>query len=296
MAVRRQDFRGKTVVITGASSGIGAQLCERVAEHGGNIVLIARRLERLEALAQSLSKTYGVLTLPVGADVRDKEALTQARRLILKRFNAIDVIIANAGFGVSGPVGHLAEADFKRQFDTNIFGVLHTVHTFLSDIEKTKGHIVLMGSILSYFSPAGYAAYNMSKFAVRALADALRVEMAPQGVAVTLICPGLVESELQKVDNYGRFNSNAPVTLPKLQMKTEIASKKMMRTILKRKNVAIITAHGKLVVFLAKYFPTLLEIAQIALIKRYPKLWYDSAETPIVPPPQETDNQGIFSA
>src|SRR5437762_1862320 len=121
----------------------------------------------------------------------------------------IDVVVANAGFGVMGPLETLTLGDYRRQFETNVFGVLRTVYATLEDVKRARGRLVLLGSVSGHLALPGASAYAMSKFAVRGLAEALAHELAPRGVAVTLVSPGLVESEMRQVDNRGRWHAEA---------------------------------------------------------------------------------------
>src|SRR5204862_6923812 len=110
----------------------------------------------------------------------------------VRQWSKVDVVIANAGFGVVGRLESLSVDDYRRQFDTNVFGVLRTIYAALPEIEKTKGNLVIIGSVAGWAASAGAAPYNMSKFAVRALANAITPELRPAGVKVTLISPGSV--------------------------------------------------------------------------------------------------------
>ena len=260
------SYQQKTVVITGASSGIGLELCQRFAEEKANIVLLARRKDRIDALAKTLEKKHQIKTLSICADVRQESALLEAAAVIRQTFSHIDVVIANAGFGVEGSVKSLSIKDFQNQFDTNVFGVIKTVKVFLNDLIASKGQVVLVGSILSYLSPPYYSAYNMSKFAVKALADSLRLELQQDQVSVTLLCPGLVKSEIQQVDNNGVFHPEREGVMTSLQMNTDKASRKMCRAIMQRKKEAVITTHGKVLVMLARFFPWVIWYSQHRLL------------------------------
>jgi short-subunit dehydrogenase len=248
---------GKVVFITGASSGIGAAMAREFARRGADVVLLARRWERLEALALEV-RARGRRALTVRCDVTADGDLERAVDAAMEEFGRIDWVVANAGFGVAGAVHKLSLEDFRRQFETNIFGVLRTVHATREALIASRGSIAIMGSVMSFVALPVGAPYSMSKHAVRALAESLRAEVAKYGVGVTLLAPGFVDSEIRKVDNQGQFHKDARETIPSwLSMDTDKAASKLVKAVIKRKPVAVITGHGKAVVFLGRHFPRL---------------------------------------
>jgi short-subunit dehydrogenase len=170
----------------------------------------------------------------------------------------LDVVIANAGFGVVGPVERLTLDDYRRQFETNVYGVLRTIHATLEDLKASRGRLVIVGSVAGYVATPGSSPYSMSKFAVRALAEALGHELAPAGVSVTLVSPGYVDSEIRRVDNTGRFQGEAPEPVPAwLLVPTATAARQIVRAIARRRREIVITGHGKLAVFVQRHAPWL---------------------------------------
>jgi len=158
-----------------------------------------------------------------------------------------------------GPFAKLRLDDYRRQFETNVFGVLRTAYATLDELRRSRGTLVILGSVSGYLAAPSASPYAMSKFAVRALAESLRNELAPEGVSVVLITPGFVQSEIRRVDNRGRFRPEFPDTVPRwLQMPTERAARQIVRAVARRRRERIITAHGKLAVFLARHTPRLL--------------------------------------
>jgi len=247
------------VFITGASSGIGAALAREFARQGFALALVARRLDRLTELCDELIRT-GARALAVKADVTSDGEMAEAFRLARLEFGRIDIVIANAGYGVRGRFDQLTLDDYRRQFETNVFGVLRTVSLGLDDITRSHGIVVIMGSVMGYVSLPHLSPYAMSKFALRAFAESLRAELAPAGVAVVLIGPGLVQSEFHQVDNRGVFHSEyAAQTAAWLQLSAKPAARQMVRAILRRRGEVIITAHGKVAVWLQRHLPWLVE-------------------------------------
>ena len=228
-------------MITGASSGIGAALAREFARHGADLVLLARRADRLATLATELERA-GRRALALTADVTVDGDLDKAVAQARAALGRLDVVVANAGFGVVGPVERLALDDYRRQFETNIFGVLRTVHATLADLKASRGRLVVIGSVAGYVATPGSSPYSMSKFAVRALAEALGHELAPAGVAVTLVSPGYVDSEIRRVDNAGLFQT---------------AARQIVRAVARRRREVVITGHGKVAVFMQRHAPWL---------------------------------------
>lgn len=247
-----QQFN-KVVFITGASSGIGASLAKELNSRGARLALCARRKDRLEALTQTLKHA-----ISIPCDVRKNEDLKNATNLTREHFGKIDVVIANAGFGVAGDLNELSVEDYRTQFETNVFGLLETVYATVDELKKTKGTLVLIGSIAGYVALPGISAYSMSKFAVRALAESLTHELAPFGISVVLISPGFIESEFRQVDNQGVFRPESKDPVPSwLPMRTEVAARKIVNAIQKKRPHQIITTHGKVAVFFTRHLPWL---------------------------------------
>jgi short-subunit dehydrogenase len=263
---RRQRFAGSVVFITGASSGIGAALSLEFAREGADVVLAARRRDRLESVAAGIG-AIGRRAVVAPCDVTREGDLERAAAAGRAAFGKLDVVVANAGFGVTGVLERLSLDDYRRQLETNVFGVLRTVYATLDDLKKSRGRLVVIGSVSGYIALAGSSPYSVSKFAVRALADSLGHELAEHGVSVTLISPGFVESEIRQVDNRGilRTEKPAPRIPAPMVMATPTAARKIVGAVARRRREVVITALGKVSVFLHRHAPGLL--AQI--IRRF---------------------------
>jgi short-subunit dehydrogenase len=251
--VRR--FAGRVVLVTGASSGIGAAVAREFALQGAAVVLAARRLPRLEALAADL-RSMGRQALAVACDVREDGAAEQAVRGGLAAFGRLDVVVANAGFGVVGPVESLVLDDYRRQFETNVFGVLRTAQAALPALRATRGTLAIMGSVSGHVPTPGASAYAMSKAAVHALAASLRAEVRSDGIAVVLVSPGFVASEIRQVDNQGMHHHEARDPVPAgLVMPVDRAARLIVRGVARRRREVVLTWYGKLAVWLARHLP-----------------------------------------
>src|SRR6516162_1632908 len=151
----REYFRGKTALITGASSGIGEELARQLAYDGATLTLVARRKAMLQSLADDLASSGAAAPLVVDGDVTRDGDIERAVAASVERWGKLDVVIANAGFGVVGTFRDLTIEDYRRQFETNVFGVLRTIYAALPEIEKTRGHVVIVGSVAGWVSTPG---------------------------------------------------------------------------------------------------------------------------------------------
>ena len=141
-------LQGKSVLVTGASSGIGAAVARELALHGANLVLAARRRERIEALAAELGAR--VRAVPVEVDVTRDGSVEQAVAVAERELGGLDVAIANAGFAVTGRVDRLGLDDYRRQLETNVFGVLRTIYAALPALKRARGQLAVMGSVAGH--------------------------------------------------------------------------------------------------------------------------------------------------
>ena len=185
------NLAGRTAFITGASSGIGAAAARALGAAGARVVLAARRMDRLEELKRDLPGAEAV-----ELDVRDEPAV----RAAVQRAQP-DLVVANAGLALgAGPIQEGRPEDWSVVIDTNVKGVLHVVHAALpSLLESGGGDVVLLGSVAGRQVYPGGNVYNASKFAVRALYEALRLDVQGKGVRFTTVDPGMVETEFSLV-------------------------------------------------------------------------------------------------
>ena len=262
MYVASGYYRKKVALVTGASSGIGAELAWQLSRAGANITLAARRRELLDALAQRIVAGGNRRPLVTECDVTRDGDLERAVAQTVREFGKLDAIFANAGFGVIGSLKKLSVEDYRRQFETNVFGVLRTIYAALPEIEKTRGNIVIIGSVAGWTATPGMSPYAMSKFALRALANCIMPELRPLGVKVTLISPGFVDSNIRLVANDGNFHPGAKDSVPGwLVMRTEKAVRQILRAAARGKPEAIITNHGKIIVAIERFAPWLIRAA-----------------------------------
>jgi len=255
-------YRGKSILITGSSSGIGEELAWQLAQLGARLTLTARRRELLDRLAQRVAATGKTVPLVVEADVTRDGDLERAVSETLAAYSNLDVVIANAGFGVVGPIRKLSLDDYRRQFETNVFGVLRTLYAALPALEKSRGHLAIMGSVSGWAASPGASPYSMSKFAVRSLANAITPELRTSGIKVTLISPGFVASNIRRIDNRGTLHAAAKDPIPEwLIMPTDKACRQMLRAVARGQREVVVTGHGKVLVALERFTPWIIRAA-----------------------------------
>ncbi|MGD9843143.1 MAG: SDR family NAD(P)-dependent oxidoreductase [Steroidobacteraceae bacterium] len=221
-------FDDKTVLITGASAGLGAALAQAFAHEGASLVLLARRLERLEVLATSL-RMQGCVVQVFRCDVAQPSEWEAVLAELARTATCVDVAVANVGFGVVGNIQQLDIEDYRRQFETNVFGVLQTFYALQGKWLSSKGSLVVIGSIAGYVAQPGGSAYVMSKFALRALCDSIRADLAKTGISVTLITAGLLETDFRRVDNQNYFHADKNDPFPQwLSLSAESAARQIV--------------------------------------------------------------------
>jgi short-subunit dehydrogenase len=258
----RSGFHGKAVLITGASSGIGEELARQLAQQGALLTLAARRSEVLARLSEGIREATGASPLVVECDVTRDGDVERAVAQTIRERGQLDIVFANAGFGVAGQFAKLSLADYRRQLETNVFGVLRTLYAALPEVLRTRGQLVISGSVAGWIAMPEISAYAMSKFALRALANSIAPELAQSGVAVTLISPGFVESNIRRVDNQGRLHPDAPEPLPRwLVANRQRAVRDILRAVARRRREVIVTGHGRILVAVQRFAPWIIRAA-----------------------------------
>ncbi len=190
------NITGKTVIITGASSGMGAAAARHLAAKGAAVVLGARRIDRIEALVAEITDAGGK-AIAVATDVTRREDLQRLVNAAIDTYGRIDVIINNAGVMPLSPLWRVKVDEWDWMIEVNLKGVLYGVAAALPHmIAQKSGHIINVSSVAGHKIFRGSAVYSATKFAVRALSEGLRQEMAPHNIRTTIISPGAVKTEL----------------------------------------------------------------------------------------------------
>ncbi len=189
------ELEGAVAVVTGASSGFGELTAKRLARRGAIVVLAARRVERLEGVAEQIG-SHGGRSLVVGCDVTSLADLQELRDRVDEAFGRCDVLVNNAGVPGGGTIESLSPSTIERIVRVNVLGVMLCTRVFLPMmLERGRGHIVNVGSLAGRFAAPGASVYAATKHAVVAFSEALYYELRPRGILVTSVNPGFARTE-----------------------------------------------------------------------------------------------------
>jgi NADP-dependent 3-hydroxy acid dehydrogenase YdfG len=190
------NIKGKVVVITGASSGMGEAAAKHLSALGATIVVGARRADRIEKLAKEIQDKGGK-ALAISMDVTQRDQVKKLVGSTVEQFGRVDVILNNAGIMPLSPMDRLNVDEWDRMIDVNIKGVLNGIAAVLPYMKEQKsGQIINTSSVAGHKIFHGSAVYSATKFAVRALTEGLRMEVKPYNIRTTIVCPGAVKTEL----------------------------------------------------------------------------------------------------
>lgn len=196
MSIIMENIKGKVIVITGASSGMGEAAAKHLAKLGASVVLGARRADKIEKLAKEINDNGGK-SLAIAVDVTKRDQVKQLVDSAVKQFGRVDVILNNAGIMPLSPIDRLNVEEWDTMIDVNIKGVLNGIAAVLPYMKEQKsGQIIKTSSVAGHKIFGGSAVYSATKFAVRALTEGLRMEVKPYNIRTTIVCPGAVKTEL----------------------------------------------------------------------------------------------------
>ena len=252
------NYRNTCVWITGGGSGIGAALAHAYWRKGAKVAISGRRLEKLQATIAEY-EISAEQALAVECDVRDAANVERAVETILSTWGRIDIVIANAGYAVTGKFEGIASEQWQGQFDTNVMGVVHTLRSGLPHVEKVGGRLAVISSVMGLAPAFRCAPYCASKHALTGLCRSLQLELKGRSVSLTNIMPGFVESEIRNVDNNGEIQEKPTARAPeKLVWRAEDAARVMLKAIEKRKRESVVTGHGKVAGWIGSHIPDLM--------------------------------------
>ncbi|QLG28797.1 SDR family oxidoreductase [Halorarum halophilum] len=190
-----EDIEGDAVVVTGASSGIGGATARVLAADGANLVLAARREDRLEELADELESEYDVQALPVSTDVTEREQVDDLVEATVGEFGRLDGLVNNAGVGLGGEVAELTDEEYHTMMDVNVDGAFYATRAALPHLRETEGTVVFIGSFAGQYPRPGNPVYAATKWYVRGFAHSLAGQVGDDGIAVSVVNPTEVRTE-----------------------------------------------------------------------------------------------------
>ena len=203
------SFDGGTAVVTGAASGIGAALATQLAARGSNLVLVDRDKERLDGVADGVRRDHPQLAVDTYVvDLSDDAATAEAAETLAAAHPGTTLLVNNAGVALGGRFDQVTLEEFDWVMAVNFRSVVRLTHAFLPALKAHPGaHLVNVSSVFGIFAPAGQAAYSASKFAVRGFSEAVRHELAENGVGVTVVHPGGIKTRIAESARTGSWVS-----------------------------------------------------------------------------------------
>jgi dehydrogenase/reductase SDR family protein 7B len=248
-------MKNKVVIITGASSGIGKACASEFGRAGARVVITGRNLPALQETASELVK-QSFSIIPIQADVSIEEDCKKVIRQTMELFGSIDVLINNAGISMRALFEDIDVSVIKKVMDINFYGTVYMTKYALPEILKTKGSIVAISSVAGFRGLPGRIGYSASKFAIHGFMESLRTELLKREVHVMLACPGFTSSNIRKtaLAADGSAQGESPKDESSLMGPEEVA-REIFQGIVKRKRSFVLTAQGKITVWLNKIFP-----------------------------------------
>lgn len=249
-------MKGKVVIITGASSGIGRACAVHFAKTGSKVVLAARNSEKLKEAVESIHANGGDC-IAVSADVSREEDCERLINTAVEKYGAIDVLINNAGISMRSLFKDL-ELDVIRQvMDVNFWGTVYCTKFALPYLLESKGSVVGVSSIAGYVGLPARTGYSASKFAMQGFLDALRSENRGNGLHVLIACPGFTSSNIRNtaLTGDGSMQGESPREEQKMMQPEEVAER-IYKGIVKRKRRLIMTSEGKWAVYIGLNLPS----------------------------------------
>jgi short-subunit dehydrogenase len=246
--------------VTGASSGIGLALCEALAPQGPRLVLAARDAARLEAVAQAC-RSRGAETLVVPTDVTSADECARLVARAVAHFGGLDVLVNNAGAGMIAPFEEVQDLSiFEQLMRVNYLSCVYLTHHALPHLKKSRGQIVVVGSLAGLTGVPTRTGYAASKHALFGFFDSLRIELAGTGVAVTMVAPDFVVSEIhvRAAGPDGRPLGKTPIQESRI-MTAERCAELMVWAMEKRRRLLVMSLRGRVGRFVRLVAPALID-------------------------------------
>ncbi len=263
------NFQDKTIIITGASEGIGKALALALAKDQPRLVLAARRLEPLQAVVDACA-ALGAKAIAVRCDVAVRDDCTALIATAQAQFGGIDVLVNNAGVSMHGWFEDIANtAVYEQLFHINVMGAIHCTHAALPALKASRGMVVGVSSLAGKTGVPARTTYCMTKFAMNGFFEALRIELADDGVAVCMVQPGVVATEIRRNgwNAMGERAGSAGLSEEKA-MSLETCTDQIVAAMRRRQRELIMGTQGKIGLWLKPFFPGLIDtMARRALSK-----------------------------
>ncbi len=254
-----KNFQGKTVLVTGASSGIGEALAREFARLGANVVLGARSVDKLEQIVAEIREAGGK-AIGVGVDVVQEEACKQMIEKSVEAFGGIDVLICNAGLSMRALFDDVDLKVLHRLMDVNFWGTVNCCKYALPYLQQSKGSIVGISSVAGLHGLPGRTGYSASKYAMTGFLETLRIENLKKGLHVMVACPGFTASNVRfsALTADGSQQGETPRNEDKM-MTSEQVAKIVVRGIRRRKRLCLMEIEGRATHFVKKFAPGFLD-------------------------------------
>lgn len=252
-----RPFHGLVAWIPGGGTGIGAALARQLAHQGATVIVSGRRRDPLDRVVRHITEAGGTAWAEP-CDITVDAQVEAVVSTILDRVGRLDIAIAAAGYAASGAVADLDARAWKQQFDVNVLGTVSIARHALPALRETRGRLVLIGSVVAFLGLPKNGAYAASKAAVAALGRSLAAEVAADGVSVTVVHPGFVESDIARVDALGRPDPGRKDRRPRwLLWKADDAAAVILDAAWRRERERVFTGHGRLAAALGRHAPAL---------------------------------------
>jgi NAD(P)-dependent dehydrogenase (short-subunit alcohol dehydrogenase family) len=263
------ELKGRTVIVTGASSGIGRALCLELAPQKANLVLASRDADRLEDVAAEC-RARGAEALVVPTDVESKDACRTLIDRTVERFGGIDVLVANAGRTMWARLDEMKDLSlYEELMQTNYFGAIYPTFHALPHLKKSRGRIVVVSSVAGLTGVPERTGYSATKHALFGFFESLRIELQDTGVTVTMVAPDFVVSEIHRraIGPDGKPLGKSPLREGKV-MTAEECARRIVRAAEKRQRLVITSLRGRVGRFVRLVAPRLIDSVARRAIRR----------------------------
>ena len=283
---QRRIIAGSRILITGASQGIGKALAEAAAARGAKVLVCARQIDLLLGLAQQIRAKGGIIEV-IRADItspRDRQEMVETAE---KAFGGLDILVNNAGIGATGHFADCGPERLRQLMEVNFFGVTETTRAFLPMLKKgNKPAIVNISSIAGKRGIPARSEYSASKFAVQGFSEALRAELAKDGIDVIVVCPGLTQTNFSQ----NMIEQKALVQLDHLRgMSAEDVATHTLKSIEKGYHETCLTFKGQMLVLVSRFIPW---IADLVVKRKVRGLFKEEIAARKQPSPMSAANRG----